>query len=298
MGAVLQQRVDDAWFPLAFYSKKLSDAERKYSAFDRELLAAYSAIRHFRFMIEGREFLLFTDHKPLTHALFKVSPPWTARQQRHLAFIAEYTSSILHVPGLENTVADALSRPVSSSAPSPNPKPEPVLTPVSSSAPSPHLKPEPVLTPQPVPSALPSAAVLPKSPQPLSVPCSSVLDPAPSPAPNFSDINFDISQISPLQQSCPSVAAMKTSTSLSLVSVPISSGSLLCDDSTGVLRPLVPESLRKPLFLALHSISHPGVRGSRRLISARFVWPGLARDVGVWSRACLQCQRSKIQTHV
>ena len=61
---------------------------------------------------------------------------------------------------------------------------------------------------------------------------------------------------------------------------------------------MVPEVLRKSLFNALHSISHPGIRGSRRLISARFVWPGLSRDVVVWARACLQCQRSKIQTHV
>ena len=58
--------------------------------------------------------------------------------------------------------------------------------------------------------------------------------------------------------------------------------------------PLVPEVLRKSLFLALHNVSHPGVRGSKRLISASFVWPGLSRDVGVWARACLQCQQSKI----
>ena len=58
VGSVLQQRVDDAWFPLAFFSKKLLDAEKKYSAFDRELLAAYSSIRHFRYMLEGREFML------------------------------------------------------------------------------------------------------------------------------------------------------------------------------------------------------------------------------------------------
>ena len=55
-------------------------------------------------MLEGRVFLLFTDHKPLTSALFR-------SQQRHLAFIAEFTSPIVHVPGLENTVPDALSRP-------------------------------------------------------------------------------------------------------------------------------------------------------------------------------------------
>jgi len=118
VGAVLQQRVDEAWFPVAFFSRKLSDAEKKYSAFDREFLAAYLSIRHFRFMLEGREFLLFTDHKPLTSALFRSSPPWKARQQRHLAYVAEFTSSIVHVQ--ENTVADALFRPTQcSSSPAP-----------------------------------------------------------------------------------------------------------------------------------------------------------------------------------
>ena len=56
VGAVLQQRIDDAWVPLSFFSSKLSETERKYSAFDRELLAAYLSIRHFRFMLEGRDF--------------------------------------------------------------------------------------------------------------------------------------------------------------------------------------------------------------------------------------------------
>jgi len=92
---------------------------------------------------------------------------------------------------------------------------------------------------------------------------------------------------------------MKKLSSLSIVNVTLESSEILiCDNSTGKLRPLVPEVLRKPVFLALHNISHPGVRGSRRLVSARFVWPGLSRDVGVWARSCLQCQRSKIQKHV
>ena len=86
-------------------------SESKDSAFDRELLAAYSAVCHFCFLLEGREFTLFTDHKPLTHALFHSSPPWSAQQQHHLAYISEFTSDILHVPGAENAVADALSRP-------------------------------------------------------------------------------------------------------------------------------------------------------------------------------------------
>ena len=44
VGAVLQHQMRGNWFPLSVYSRKLKDAERKYSAFYRELLAAYSAI--------------------------------------------------------------------------------------------------------------------------------------------------------------------------------------------------------------------------------------------------------------
>ena len=51
-GAVLQQRIDDAWFPLSFFLRKLSETEKKNSAFDRELLAAYLSIRHFHFLLE------------------------------------------------------------------------------------------------------------------------------------------------------------------------------------------------------------------------------------------------------
>ena len=66
IGAQLEQRKGRSWVPLAFFSRKLSDSERKYSAFDRELLASYSAIKHFRHFLEGRSFTLYTDHKPLT----------------------------------------------------------------------------------------------------------------------------------------------------------------------------------------------------------------------------------------
>ena len=42
VGSVFQELLDGFWAPLAFFSKKLSVAESKYSAFYRELLAAYS----------------------------------------------------------------------------------------------------------------------------------------------------------------------------------------------------------------------------------------------------------------
>ncbi len=82
----------------------------KYSAFDRELLACFQAIRHFRFMLEGRQFTLFTDHKPLTTSLRRTTEPWTAKQCRQLVYISEFTSDIQHIAGTDNVVADTLSR--------------------------------------------------------------------------------------------------------------------------------------------------------------------------------------------
>jgi predicted ArsR family transcriptional regulator len=52
-----------------------------------------------------------TDHKPLTFAHTRTANAWSARQQRQLSAIAEYTTDIRHVAGSENVVADALSRP-------------------------------------------------------------------------------------------------------------------------------------------------------------------------------------------
>lgn len=64
LGAVLQQfdSISKIWQPLSFFSRKLSPAETRYNTFDRELLAMYQAVKHFRYFIEGREFILFTDH--------------------------------------------------------------------------------------------------------------------------------------------------------------------------------------------------------------------------------------------
>ncbi len=64
-----------------------------------------------RHLLEGRKFTVYTDHKPLTYAISRVSDPWTARQSRQLAYVAEYTSDIHHIAGAENIVADTLSLP-------------------------------------------------------------------------------------------------------------------------------------------------------------------------------------------
>ena len=240
VGAVLQQASGPARYrPLAFFSRKLSSAQSVYSTFDRELLAAFSAVRHWRHLLEGRPFQLFTDHKPLTAAIRRAGQPWSARQQRQLSYLSEFDMEFTHVPGEQNVVADALSRP-------------------------------------PPASDMPPLSALATAPE-----CSGV----------------DFRQMADLQKVCPEVAKLAKSPSLRVVTTTVGDVSLLCDVSARAPRPLVPSALRHVVFSALHNLAHPGRRASTRLISSRFVWRGLARDVSLWSAQCASCQRGKVTSH-
>ena len=53
VGGSLDQLRNGDWRPLAFFSKKLTNAEKKYAAFDRELLAAFLGIKQFCHYVEG-----------------------------------------------------------------------------------------------------------------------------------------------------------------------------------------------------------------------------------------------------
>ncbi|KAH9588245.1 hypothetical protein MS3_00000130 [Schistosoma haematobium] len=55
---------------------------------------------------------------------------------------------------------------------------------------------------------------------------------------------------------------------------------------------------RRLVFDALHGLSHPGIAATLRLIAARYVWPSMNKDVRMWAKQCLQCQRSKVHRHV
>lgn len=110
MGAVLQQKLDDTWQPISFFSRKLSKAQCNYSTYDRELLAVYHAIKYFRHWLEGKHFIVFTDHKPLIYAFQQKPDKCSPRQFRHLDFISQFTTDIRHVSGQDNVVADTLSR--------------------------------------------------------------------------------------------------------------------------------------------------------------------------------------------
>ena len=110
VGAVVEQELHSQRRPIAFFSAKFSPVQRRYSTFSRELLAMYLAVKHFRHLLEGRFFTIFTDHKPLTSALCVNSDKYTAREIRYLDYLSQFTTDIRHIKGTDNSVADTLSR--------------------------------------------------------------------------------------------------------------------------------------------------------------------------------------------
>lgn len=127
VGAVLSQRQGETpcLHPCAFYSKKLSLAERNYDISNRELLAIKMALEEWRHWLEGpnHQFEVITDHRNLDYLLNakRLNP----RQARWALFFTRFNFIVTYQPGHKNCKADALSRlyhPEPESLP-----PEPVL---------------------------------------------------------------------------------------------------------------------------------------------------------------------------
>jgi hypothetical protein len=96
---------------IAYFSRKLLDAETRYSTYDKLLLAIRDAITHWCYYLHGNDggkFLVRTDHSSLQHILKQ--PKLTSRQMRLLETLQEYDFDIEYWPGAKNYVQDALSR--------------------------------------------------------------------------------------------------------------------------------------------------------------------------------------------
>jgi hypothetical protein len=115
MSAVLQQHGKNAWQPLTF--SKNSTLPNKYSAYDRELLAIYEAVKHSRHMLEARHFTIFTEHMPITLAFQGKRDKCSPRQFNRLEIVALFTTDIRHISRQDSVAADAFSRAESVTAP-------------------------------------------------------------------------------------------------------------------------------------------------------------------------------------
>ena len=73
---------------------------------------------------------------------------------------------------------------------------------------------------------------------------------------------------------------------------------LLCDTSTGHPRPVVPASFHRTVFDTIHGLSHPSIRTTQKLLTDRYVWHSIRKQVGTWAKNYQACQEAKIQRHV
>lgn len=179
-----------------------------------------------------------TDHKPLTYALRSLTSDdraHTAHELRQMSYISEYTTDIRHIKGVENAIADALSR------------------------------------------------------SPLS-------------ALGFAPLwRIDFGGLAAAQRGDTELSHLQTTpTALKLEWLPHAGAeeTVCCNVSTGSARPFVPSRLRREVFTSMHTLSHPGIRATQKLVTERFIWPGINRDVRQWTRECVSCQRAKVQRHI
>jgi RNase H-like domain found in reverse transcriptase/Reverse transcriptase (RNA-dependent DNA polymerase)/Integrase zinc binding domain/Retroviral aspartyl protease len=91
--------------PIAFYSRKLTDPQTRYSVTELELLSIVETLKEFRTILLGHSINIYTDHKNLTYDNFT-----TDRVRRWRLLIEEYGPRIIYIKGVNNVVADSLSR--------------------------------------------------------------------------------------------------------------------------------------------------------------------------------------------
>jgi len=109
-GAVLSQKVNDKWHPIAYMSKALNKMERNYEIYDKEMLAIMNALNEWRQYLMGASetFEIWTDHQNLQY--FRKPQKLNRRQARWMTELSEYHYGLRHKPGKSNVKPDILLR--------------------------------------------------------------------------------------------------------------------------------------------------------------------------------------------
>ena len=108
MGAVLLQEADGILRPVSYGSKKFTDAERRYCCTERECYAIVWAVHKFREYLFGREFVIQTDHLPLSYLMEMKNH--NDRLMRWALSLQPFSYIVQYLKGSDNIGADMLSR--------------------------------------------------------------------------------------------------------------------------------------------------------------------------------------------
>ena len=108
IGGILLQNRDNVLMPCAYASRKLLQTEKRYSVIEKECLAIVFALTKFAKYLLLTEFIVETDHKPLSF-LQKVKAK-NSRLMRWPLALQQYKFRVQAIPGRENVHGDSLSR--------------------------------------------------------------------------------------------------------------------------------------------------------------------------------------------
>jgi phospholipid-translocating ATPase len=109
IGGILAQLDDEGGeHPVAYYSRRLSDREQKYSTNEKECLAVISALRKWNVYLLGTQFRVETDNRALQWLQKHKST--NPRLERWSLALQPYSFEIVYRKGVLNQNADALSR--------------------------------------------------------------------------------------------------------------------------------------------------------------------------------------------
>jgi len=104
IGGVLNQQ----GHPITFFSEKLNDAKRRYSTYELKLYAMVQTVKHWRHYLIHTEFVLFTDHDSLRH--LNSQKKLNSKHARWFEYLQQFNFMLKHKTGIQNCVADSLSR--------------------------------------------------------------------------------------------------------------------------------------------------------------------------------------------
>ncbi|GBP71529.1 hypothetical protein EVAR_50589_1 [Eumeta japonica] len=109
IGAILKQiQPNGKEKPVAYFSKKLNEAQKKKKAIYLECLAIKEAVKYWQYWLIGKHFTVYSDHKPLENMNIK------SRIDEELGeftyYLSQYDFKIKYAPGKDNLEADCLSR--------------------------------------------------------------------------------------------------------------------------------------------------------------------------------------------
>ena len=110
-GAVLlQENERGEWQPVAYWSRALTSAERKFSATSLEATAMHDAILHWKVYLTGQPFDVVTDHYALVYMITRMGGDMHGRMSRMTTDLQGFTFSVIHRSGSHHLDADAISR--------------------------------------------------------------------------------------------------------------------------------------------------------------------------------------------